>query len=82
MGALAHVLVLEEGPSAPPSAELLSVSQWAGTHLPKECLDILDMSWGEPVLSRAARVVGPAITHGGQGLLFSGICSRAPTLRP
>ena len=69
-GALANVLVLEEGPSAPPSAELLSVSQWAGTHLPKECLDILEVSWGEPVLSRAARLkgysVGPAITHGGK----------------
>ena len=66
-GALSNVLVLEEGPSAPASAELLSVSKWAETHLPKECLDILEVSWGEPVLSRAARLkgysVGPAITH-------------------
>ncbi|CAE7764062.1 pol, partial [Symbiodinium microadriaticum] len=40
------------------------------THLPKECLDILEVSWGEPVLSRAARLkgysVGPAIVHGGK----------------
>ena len=62
------MLVLEEGPSAPASAELLSVSKWAEAHLPRKCLDILEMSWGEPVLSRAARLkgysVGPAITHG------------------
>ena len=68
------MLVLEEGPSAPASAELLSVSKWAETHLPKECLDILEVSWGEPVLSRAARLkgysVGPAITHGGMQGLF------------
>ena len=67
-GALSNVLVLEEGPSAAASAELLSVSKWAEAHLPKECLDILEVSWGEPVLSRAARLkgysVGPAITHG------------------
>ncbi|CAE7853614.1 pol, partial [Symbiodinium microadriaticum] len=42
-----------------------SVATATGT----ECLDILEVSWGEPVLSRAARLkgysVGPAITHGG-----------------
>ena len=68
--ALSNVLVSEEGPSAPASAALLSVSRWAETHLPKECLDILEVSWGEPVLSRAARLkgysVGPAIIHGGK----------------
>ena len=68
--ALSNVLVSEEGPSAPASAELLSVSRWAETHLPKDCLDILEVSWGEPVLSRAARLkgysVGPAIIHGGK----------------
>ena len=67
--ALSHVLASEEGPSAPSSAELLSVKKWAETHLPKECLDILEVSWGEPVLSEAARLkgysVGPAIIHGG-----------------
>ena len=44
--------------------------RWAETHLPKECLDILEVSCGEPVLSRAARLkgysVGPAIVHGGK----------------
>ena len=67
---LSHVLVSEEGSSTPASAELLSVSRWAETHLPKECLDILEVSWGEPVLSRAARLkgfgVGPAVVHGGK----------------
>ena len=68
--ALSSVLVSEEGPSAPASAELLSVRKWAETHFSKECLDILEVSWGEPVLSRAARLkgysVGPAIVHGGK----------------
>ena len=36
----------------------------------RKCLDILEVSWGEPVLSRAARLkgysVGPAIVHGGK----------------
>ena len=67
--ALSHVLVSEEGPSSPSSVELLSVKKWVETHLPKECLDILEVSWGEPVLSKAARLkgysVGPAIVHGG-----------------
>ena len=44
--------------------------KWAEAHLPKECLHILEVSWGDPVLSRAARLkgysVGPAITHGGK----------------
>ena len=61
--------VSEEWPSFPASAELLSVKKWAEAHLPRECLDILEVSWGEPVLSRAARLKGysvdPAITHGG-----------------
>ena len=68
--AFSKVLVAEERPQAPASAELLSVRKWAGAHLPKECLDVLEVSWGEPVLSRAARQkgysVGPAIVHGGE----------------
>ena len=52
--AFSKILVAEERPQAPASAELLSVKKWAGAHLPKECLDVLEVSWGEPVLSRAA----------------------------
>ena len=56
--AFSKVLVAEERPQAPACAELLSVKKWAGAHLPKECLDVLEVSWGEPVLSRAARQKG------------------------
>ena len=66
--ALSKILVAEDGPQAPASVELLLVKKWADAHLPKECLDILEVSWGEPVLSRAARLkgysVGPAVVHG------------------
>ena len=68
--ALSRILVAEDGPQAPASVELLSVRKWADAHLPKDCLDILEVSWGEPVLSRAARLkgfsVGPAVVHGGR----------------
>ena len=66
--ALSKILVAEDGPQAPASVELLSVKKRADAHLPKDCLDILEVSWGEPVLSRAARLkgysVGPAVVHG------------------
>ena len=56
------------------------MSKWAETHLPKECLDILEVSWGEPVLSRAARLwARPSLTVA-RPILFSGICLRAPLL--
>ena len=50
--AFSKILVSEERPHAPASAELLSVKKWAGAHLPKECLDVLEVSW------RAARQKG------------------------
>ena len=82
--AFSKVLVAEERPQAPASAELLSVKKWAAAHLPKECLDVLEVSWGEPVLSRAARQkgysVGSAIVP--RPTVPVGICSKAPTSRP
>ena len=66
--ALSRVLVSEEGPQAPASAELLSVRRWAEAHLPKECLDILEVS----------RSLGLRVLSGPRGMRRSRGIPRSP----
>ena len=57
--AFSQVLVSEEGPQAPVSAEARSVQEWVKSHIWNGCLDILEVYGVEP--SSLRRPVSRAI---------------------